>query len=259
MDCRKPLALVVCLAFLPGCVPGKLTWFSRPAVPAALDAEASASAKDPSKAVKPQTLVAFASFKEKQADEPGTPPDQQQHMREHARLAYLRALTLDPNCAAAHLGLARLFDKADNHEQALARFAQALKLASRDPDLWHEVGMYHARHKEWGSALEHLKRASELDPENRQIVKSYALGLARNGRLEESLAQFRKVMPEAEAHYTVARMLKHVNQVEQSKEQVQLALRANPAYEPAHRLLAELEGRFMPPQFLPTNHTELEN
>ena len=253
MDCRTPLAAVVCLvAGVSGCFPS--SWLSRPAAPTTVEPEV----KESDKKIKPKTLTAFAALKEQQASDPNLAPDQQDQLREQARRAYQGALSIDPKCLDAHVGLARLFDKMDNREQALARYTQALKLSPKDPNLCHEVGMFHARRKEWAPALDYLRRAAELDPENRQIVKSYGLSLARNGRVEESLAQFRKVMPEAEAHCNVARMLRHMNQLDESKQQVQLALRANPTFEPAHRLMAELEGRTMTQQFVPTGHVELE-
>ena len=53
-------------------------------------------------------------------------------------------------------------------------------------------------------------------------------------------------MGQAQAHYTVARMLAHLNQTEQSKRHLQIALQYKADLEPARELLVQLERGQLP-------------
>jgi hypothetical protein len=84
--------------------------------------------------------------------------------------------------------------------------------------------------------------ATQLDPENTMYNTMLGFGLARSGRYDECLALFTRTQGEAKAHYNLARMLKHVNRVAESKHHLRLALQADPELEPAHELLAAIES-----------------
>src|SRR5262249_2411338 len=108
--------------------------------------------------------------------------------------------------------------------------------------VWHEFGMCHARQKQWEPALEILKEAVEVDPENRLYAHSYAYCLARARRFEQSYLIFAKLDGEANAHYNLARMLLHMQQEALSKEHLRLALAANPDLAAAQQLLTTLNA-----------------
>lgn len=209
--------------------------------------ESSANPKPPSanlvfpevKELKPATLVAFAALKEQST---AKSPAQAEANREEARKAYLQALKQDPTYVPAHLGIARLFELQNNHARALEHYRKALKLAPNDSRNWLEVGMCHARHKEWNQAIEHLRKASQLDPDNQSCGKYLGLCLARAGKPDEALLCLLNVEGEAQAHYTVARMMHHLKQDEASKQYARQALVADPKLEGAQQLLNELEG-----------------
>jgi hypothetical protein len=71
--------------------------------------------------------------------------------------------------------------------------------------------------------------------------------LARAGRTAESLAELRKCMGEAEAHYDLARMMHHLRQSDACQGELRLALQADPAFGPAREFLAELGQAENPP------------
>ena len=68
-----------------------------------------------------------------------------------------------------------------------------------------------------------------------------AFCLARAGKWDEGFAVMCQVMPEAQARYLMARVLEHQKQPEASRMQLQLAVKADPAYAPAREFLAELD------------------
>jgi tetratricopeptide (TPR) repeat protein len=139
-----------------------------------------------------------------------------------------------------YLGLARHWELRERHDLAIHYYDECIKLAPKDAGLLQEAGMCQARHKEWEAALARLYTAVQLDPENRDCAMNFALCLARAERFDESLAWLRKLQNEAEAQYTLARMLHHLGRYDLCMERVRLSLNADPMFMPAQELLASL-------------------
>jgi len=264
MDCRSAFSLATLfLASLAGCEPNSKLFSiwpsSNPSAPDARVAEQAAAQPvlpavdkpgwEKDVKLKPETLVALAAFREAHSLEPNITPDQKQQLLEDARVAYLRALELDPNHVPAHLGLARFYDTAGNHPKAAEEYAKLSKIRPRDAWLRFEIGMFHARAKEWPPALEQLRNASDLDPENAHLARTYGICLARAGRYDESVSWLleKKQLSEADAHCMVAKMLHHLQQDDASRQHLRLALQAEPNSRAAHELLNELDGRAFTP------------
>ena len=125
----------------------------------------------------------------------------------------------------------------------LATYHKALQEHAKNASLWYELGICHGSKKEWEPSLQCLQNACKFDPENRQYTNALGYCLARCGRYDESYACFRPIVGEARAHYNLARMLHHLNQDEQSKEQLRQALMAEPRLMAAAEMLMQLEGR----------------
>jgi tetratricopeptide (TPR) repeat protein len=204
----------------------------------------SESRKDNAPDRKPQasTCVAFGDFHFKAATDGGHTAIQKDQILDQARKAYQQALKLDPKCVPAYRGLARTYEQLGDHDRIVATYQSGLKANSGEPTLWFELGMYHARKKQWQPAVENLQKAAELDSENRTYGDMLAYTLARAGRYDESYECFKKTVGEARAHYNVARMLCHVKETELAREHLKLALKANPDLAPARQVLAELDA-----------------
>jgi tetratricopeptide (TPR) repeat protein len=249
MDCRYTLHVAaLCLACVAGCET-LAPWQSDDK-----KKDKTADAKDgkdtkPSQEVwiqqtklKPETLCAYAKFKESAAQDPAALEVDREHYREQARTSYMRALEEDPKCHEAHLGLARLFDTMGNHDRAVACYQGALKVRPKDIDTWMELGMSHARNKEWEPALTSMKQAVKLDPDARQNVKTLGFTLARSGRYEEAFDTLRRVVGAAEAHFCIAQMLYQMEQDGAARQHIELALHDNPQMKEAQVLLDKLEN-----------------
>ncbi|HHT9132857.1 MAG TPA: tetratricopeptide repeat protein, partial [Candidatus Tripitaka californicus] len=55
--------------------------------------------------------------------------------------SYQSAITADPNCAGAHLGLALLYNKAGMLEEAMASFKEAVRLDPANPEARKGLGL----------------------------------------------------------------------------------------------------------------------
>jgi tetratricopeptide (TPR) repeat protein len=259
MDCRKSLVLALGLASGSlGCI-GSLPWL-RPAGDQRPEPVQVTREKDlPRRLPHASTCVAFGQYREKEAAFPDVPADQRQRMLEQARKAYQQALEIDPNYLPAYTCLARLYGTLGEQGRAVATFEKALKGHPKDASVWYEFGMCCSRQKKWDKALEKLRTAVKLDPENRQYAITLGFCLARTGRFEDSLACFTPLVGKAEAHYKVAQMAHHLKQDGPCKEYLRLALKEKPELADARNLLDQLEGRAPAPAGPATQAAENKN
>src|SRR5262245_22028167 len=65
------------------------------------------------------TYEAFANYKAMSSVSPDLEPAQQQQAREDARLAYLKAIEVDPKLLSAYVGLARIQQASEDYPAAV--------------------------------------------------------------------------------------------------------------------------------------------
>src|SRR5262249_21540458 len=150
------------------------------------------------------------------------------------------------NCVQASLAKARLHAKMGDHTRAVTDYEKLLKARPKDAAICYEAGMYYGQHKEWQPSLRCLRQAAELEPENRKYSNSLRFALARCGQKDESYEIFRKTVGDAKAHYHLAQMLHYLQQDELSKQQLQLALQADPNLAPAQQMWVQLQNGTAP-------------
>jgi thioredoxin-like negative regulator of GroEL len=168
------------------------------------------------------------------------PPANRDELLDMARQRYQRALKADPKNKAALRGTAGMYARLGDRDRAVEAYKKYLKHFPKDHELMHDVAVTHAQWKDWAGAAGWCEQALRVDPENRTYRKTLGFCLARGGRWEDAFAVFCQVMPEAQARYSIARVLEHQNHADASREQLQLALKADPTFEPAREFLVEL-------------------
>jgi tetratricopeptide (TPR) repeat protein len=197
----------------------------------------------PKRTPKPSTCVAYGNLRLQTAIDGSVVGAQRDESLEEARKYYNQAITLDPKCIDAYRGLAQVEQAVGNYEGALARYRKGLAVDDKQSPLWYEMGICQARHGDWPAAQESVHKACDLDADNRVYVKTLAFCLARNGHYDDSIACFKRIMDESQAHYNLARLLHHDQHDDLSRLHLQLALQANPKLTIAQNLLAQLDNR----------------
>jgi hypothetical protein len=190
----------------------------------------------------PDFEAAAADLKIEQAFVDPPPPNRDQ-LLDVARTRYQRALKADPKHKAALLGLARMHGKLGEKDRALEAYRDYLKHYPEDAAVHHEVAAQLARWKDWTAAVSWCDAALQHDPENRTFRKTKGFTLAMAGRWEESFDTLCTIMPEAQARHNLAGLLDHLGHAEACRQQLQLALQADPTYDVSRDFLAELDGR----------------
>jgi hypothetical protein len=195
----------------------------------------------------PESLVAFADVGVEAAFVEGRSPAERDQMVDGARQQYLKAVKLDPKCKAAYIGLAKLHTKLEDYPSAVADYRQYLAIEPKDHATQHELAVVYGKMQDWANAVTACEAALAVDPGNRVYQKTLGMCLVRAGRYDEGYAAWVKVMPEAKARFFLARALEHTGQTALVKAQVQLAITADPTYQPAKDFLAYLNGEQVAP------------
>jgi tetratricopeptide (TPR) repeat protein len=253
MDCRKSLVLALGLVGAVGCVPQQSVQPTPPAPPVV------EKAKDlpmrPPK--KPETCVALGDFFAAEGAAKPAGSAEQERLYDHARKEYQQALDIDANCVPAYRALGHLYVTLGDHDRAVAAYHKGLEKQPKQAALCFDLGMCHARYKEWDQAIEALRHASDLDPEKKAYQNTLGYCLARVGRFDEALATFSKSAGKGRAHYEVARMLYQLHRDAEAREHLEAAVREEPTFEPAHRLLARIDrGEQADPGVMPAGFEE---
>jgi tetratricopeptide (TPR) repeat protein len=189
---------------------------------------------------KPDTLVTLGDVRADAAQLPNRPTHEKDRLNTEALQAYQNALSRDAKNVKANVGMARVYTNMSDKEKSVNHYQIAIKLAPSDASLWYEQGTMYGKFKDWNNAVESLKQATALASDNRTYKKMLGMTLARAGRVEEGYGVLASAMPVQEARYTLAKMMHHMNETERAKEQLALALRAQPDYQPAKELLQEV-------------------
>ncbi|MFO0866058.1 MAG: tetratricopeptide repeat protein, partial [Gemmataceae bacterium] len=253
MDGRTTLACVLGL-FLAGagCVhTNSSSTTPPPATPQASPAELSSLPQstfpeDPAhggkRLPKSSTVVAMAAMKEREAEKLEKDPDLQFKVRDQSRVLYQEALKLDEKNLDAYTGLIRIYAHQGDVAKAREMIQRGIATYPKEAGFWVESARIHNRSKQFPEAIRDLNKALELDPENRRAQTQLGLTMARMGQFDQAMPHLARSMGPATAHYTVARMMLHLNQDAAARQQLTAALHANPNHEGARDLLASLEG-----------------
>ena len=123
---------------------------------------------------------------------------------DEARIAYTRALDLNPELASAYNNRGFIYNEMGKYEQALADYTQALALAPEYAKLYSNRGVTYTRMGEYKEAVEDYTRAIELDPELAEAYGNRGNTYTEMGEYEQALADHTRAIelaPEFAAAY----------------------------------------------------------
>jgi tetratricopeptide (TPR) repeat protein len=244
MYCRVSVVLALALVSgAVGCTPQETLPLVPPGTVVEPPAQSSTADGEGKRMPRPATCLAAGQFREHEAECPDVPPAVKEQLREQARKAYQQAIAIDPNYLPAQRALAHLYETLGDYEHAVATYEKVVQGHPKEAPVWYDLGMCHGRHQDWDKALAALRQAVALDPESRPYVNTLGFCLARSGYFDESLSCFEKVAGPAKARYNLAEMQHHMKLDDLAREQLRLALQADPKFAPARDLLARIETR----------------
>lgn len=195
--------------------------------------------------LKPETVAALANAQVGAAfdfQEEGKPNPNLDRMADEARMKFQKALEADPKNHDALQGLARLYTRLGDRERAVATLQTLLKHYPNDHKTAYELALTHARFEDWAGGVAACQQAIAGDPENRRYQKTLGMLTARTGNFEQGFTTLAGVMSEAEARFTMAKLLMDMEKPDVARQQLELAAKADPTYLPAQDALAAMNG-----------------
>jgi len=158
-----------------------------------------------------------------------------------AVIQYERARQLDPSRLNVARRLAVLYDHRGDFDRAGVEFQKALALFPRGADLLNDIGNCHAHRGDLAEAENWLRGALEQKPDHQQAAVNLGTVLGKQGRYDESLQAFLRVLPPAEAHCNVGVLMARGQRLPEARAALHEALRLDPQLKQASTFLAHLD------------------
>jgi Flp pilus assembly protein TadD len=137
--------------------------------------------------------------------------------------------------------LARLHARLRNDQLAMEEFGKALRAHPRDAELYNDLGYFHYDRGNWTEAETQLRKAVALAPTHARAWTNLGLALGQQGRYEESLEAFGKVVRPAEARCNLAFVLRTQGKVDPARKLYREALQLDPGLKLAREALAQMD------------------
>jgi len=149
-----------------------------------------------------------------------------------ANAAFARAITLDPEFAAAYLNAADAWRGWGDEDQALAMLERGLMHAPDSAALNHSLGLARIRLGRGEEALDALSKAVELAPEERRYVYVLAVAMNSNGRPTEALRVLERALDrwpyERDLLFALATMQRDAGHLEAARQTTERMVQAHP-------------------------------
>lgn len=161
---------------------------------------------------------------------------------------YERARTLDPSLGErAARRLAVLYDRHDDQSKAMTEFQALLKKRPKDAALLNDVGYSHYNRGQWVEAEAHLRKAVAADKTSKRAWINLGMALAQQGKYQEGLDAFGKVVSPAEAQQNLGFVLLTQGKKAEAASAYKRALELEPTLKVARAALEKLEGAEVTP------------
>jgi Tfp pilus assembly protein PilF len=154
---------------------------------------------------------------------------EEQGQTDQAIAMYLDVVRKDNRRADAYHRLAILHDRKGECKAAEEFYRAALDRDPRNPQVYCDFGYSLYLQRRWDEAETSLRQALTIQPHLARAHNNYGLLLARTGRSDQALVEFRRAgCAEAEARANLALALMLEERMPGAHEQYQLALLADP-------------------------------
>jgi Tfp pilus assembly protein PilF len=161
---------------------------------------------------------------------------------------YNKALEIDSQDLPALLGLARVYNRLDQPNQAVTLYETAVSCHPENSTIFNDLGLCYARQRRWNDALSNYYKAIRLQPENPRYRNNIARVLVITGRPDDALQHLNTAFPAAIARYNVGYLAQSVGDVATANKFLRLAIEADPRMLPARDMLATISRPAVGPQ-----------
>jgi Tfp pilus assembly protein PilF len=152
------------------------------------------------------------------------------------------AVSLDPKLTEAHNLLGVAFDKKGFGERAKESFERAVKL-EEDAETLNNLGFALYQNGNYRAAVDRLKRAAKLAPNDERILNNLGLAYCRLGKVDEAYKAFTRATGPVTGNLNTAKMLERFGREDDAIRYYEAARSLDPNNTIALRRLADLYNR----------------
>ncbi|HKG79699.1 MAG TPA: tetratricopeptide repeat protein [Pyrinomonadaceae bacterium] len=152
------------------------------------------------------------------------------------------ATSLDPKLTEAHNLLGVAYDKKGFGDRAKESFERAVKM-EEDADTLNNLGFSFYQNGNYRAAVDRLKRAAKLAPNDERILNNLGLALCRLGKIDEAYKSFARATGPLTGNLNTAKMLERFGREDDAIRYYEAARQIDPNNSFALRRLADLYQR----------------
>lgn len=152
------------------------------------------------------------------------------------------AASIDPKLTEAHNLLGVAYDKKGFNDRARESFERAVKM-DEDADTLNNLGFSLYQNGNYRAAVDRLKRAAKLAPQDERILNNLGLAYCRLGKIDEAYKAFSRAMGPLTGNLNTAKMLERFGREDDAIRYYEAARQIDPNNSIALRRLADLYQR----------------
>jgi len=152
------------------------------------------------------------------------------------------ATSLDPKLTEAHNLLGVAYDKKGFNDRARDSFERAVKM-EEDADTLNNLGFSLYQNGNYRAAVDRLKRAAKLAPQDERILNNLGLAYCRLGKIDEAYKAFSRANGPLTGNLNTAKMLERFGREDDAIRYYEAARTIDPNNTIALRRLADLYQR----------------
>jgi Tfp pilus assembly protein PilF len=152
------------------------------------------------------------------------------------------AASLDPKLTEAHNLLGVAYDKKGFNDRARESFERAVKM-DEDADTLNNLGFSLYQNGNYRAAVDRLKRAAKLAPQDERVLNNLGLAYCRLGKIDEAYKAFSRAMGPLTGNLNTAKMLERFGREDEAIRYYEAARQIDPMNSFALRRLADLYQR----------------
>lgn len=155
-----------------------------------------------------------------------------------AEAHYREFLTIRPDSADAHLGLAKVLYDQDRYDDAIAEFWQAISCAPKNAENLLTLGLVLQSHEDLDEAAKCYLQAISLDPTMAAAHNNLGAIARKQGDSDQAISRFKRAIAEdpeyAQAYFNLGLALKKVSRYEESEQCFLKAIQIKPDFAEAY-------------------------
>jgi Flp pilus assembly protein TadD len=152
------------------------------------------------------------------------------------------AVSLDPKLTEAHNLLGVAYDKKGFGDRAKDSFERAVKL-EEDAETLNNLGFSLYQNGNYRAAIDRLKRAAKLAPNDESILNNLGLAYCRMGKIDEAYKAFARATGPLNGNLNTAKMMERFGREDEAIRYYEAARQIDPMNTIALRRLADLYQR----------------